>query len=91
MPNPDLQIPAVHLNGSGRQALVSQNLAARSAVRHAIEALAEAAPNQRDYYVLGDDAWKRARDQHVARLQKLESLYAELGELVQGISDAGFR
>ena len=70
--------PHVHLNGTGRAALELQLETAANALLAAIGALELAAPNARDYYPLGDDAYPKARDEHNARIGKLADVLHEL-------------
>jgi hypothetical protein len=53
--------PVVHLNGSGQEALETQWRDVVLAMQEATRALRRAAPNARDYYPRGDDAFERAR------------------------------
>ncbi len=53
--------PVVHLNGTGREALEDQWQEAASAIHAASRVLHRAAPNARDYYPRGMDAFERAR------------------------------
>ena len=53
--------PVVHLNGSGQEALETQWRDTVLALQEARRALHRAAPNARDYYPRGDDAFERAR------------------------------
>lgn len=76
-----LQMPCVHLNGTGRETLVEGYMEARHKVMDAIEAIRKIEFNPRDYYVLEDvapGAWNRAREQHIVRLLKLEEIAEEL-------------
>lgn len=63
--------PTIHLNGSSAEDLTKGYLAAERALNEALEALAQAAPNARDYYVQGDDVFEKAREEHAARVAKL--------------------
>lgn len=83
-----LRKPTIHLNGTSRDELYDQLLAASAAVRGAISALTAAAPNGRDYYPQGSDAWPQASAQHSARVQKLVDVREELYELLEHIADA---
>ena len=47
----DLILPVVHLNGTSRDELIEQRITFGQALRAALDALAKAAPNGRDYYV----------------------------------------
>lgn len=73
-----LMLPMVHMNGTSRGELQRQLHDAHAAITKALNALKGAAPNARDYYPKGDDAYKTARDQHIDRLTRLETVQTEL-------------
>ena len=79
--------PTVHLNGSSGHELLRQNIEARNAVEAAIRLLQEAAPNGRDYYPQGADAWRDAHAEHVDRLKRLQTVSAELQEIIDHVDD----
>lgn len=78
--------PTVHRNGTSREALLDAYCIAGNALRGALETLSDAAPNARDYYPQGDDAWLQARAEHAAREEKLRSVLAELQELAESVA-----
>lgn len=90
-----LRIPTCHLNGSPKTHLLEAYLAAHNAVLAAIDALTKQTwPHGRDYYVQpewpGDKlpsnpAIHLALRQHESRLERLQSVRAELEEIVLGI------
>jgi hypothetical protein len=79
-----LTVPTVHLNGTGETGLVEPLRAAYAAIRDALGALNEAAPHGRDYY-LTTGAYERARDEHLDRVRRLESVGDELIALAREI------
>ena len=79
--------PTIHLNGTSADALIDALVTASNRITDAIHALADAAPNARDYYPQGPDAYGRARAEHVSRLDRLQSVHAELCDLYNAISD----
>lgn len=81
-----IRLPSIHLNGTSKQALLEGYLEAASAVFSAAEALSEAAPNARDYYPQGDNAFKQAQEEHNARLAKLNSVLVELQQLAEHVA-----
>lgn len=81
-----MRLPTIHLNGTSKTALFDGYMAAVSAVYAASEALAEAAPNARDYYPQGDGAFKQAQDEHNVRMMKLNSVLFELQQLVEHVA-----
>ena len=72
-----MNIPLVHLNGTSRSSLIAQRMGVYKALHAAIEALADACPNMRDYYPR-PGTWEPARDEHAARMQTLWAMYAEI-------------
>ncbi|MBI4473730.1 MAG: hypothetical protein HY646_13770 [Acidobacteria bacterium] len=80
--------PVVHLNGTSKEALLDGYVEAGRAVQKALDALAERAfPNPRDYYVIGPDAWSKARDEHNERVRLLVKVQLELEQLAEKIAD----
>jgi hypothetical protein len=77
----DIALPTIHLNGTSAQALFDANLTAMQAVEHAIDTLAQAAPNGRDFYVQGPDAFARARHEHQERQRLLNRIAMELAQI----------
>lgn len=82
-----LAAPTIHSNGTSRDELLRQMCDATDALHRAIEVLASAGPNGRDYYPQGPDAIKRATAEHQDRLSRLQSVQAELQELAVVIAD----
>jgi hypothetical protein len=70
--------PTVHLNGTSARDLIAGYQTAYSGVTAAIEALQASAPNARDYYVQGPDAFALARTEHESRMHRLADITAEL-------------
>lgn len=84
--------PTVHLNGTSQDELLDQLTTATQAIREAQKALANAAPNGRDYYVQSDPrAIYKAQDEHCARMQKLTDVLRELEEIAEHIALRGAR
>lgn len=73
--------PLVHLNGSSAQHLIDEALGVAQAIGSAMARLAEAAPNARDYYPLGDAAWNQAKREHEDRQARLKSVYDEIAAI----------
>ena len=78
--------PTIHRNGTSREALIEAYVNAGECVRAAMEALAHASPNGRDYYPQGDGAIKTAMRQHSERLAKLRTVYNDLQEIAEAIA-----
>lgn len=87
MPTPDfgnVTTPDVHLNGTSGEALAEMYDLAAHKLNDALVALCDAAPNARDYM---HNSFKRATEQHVARIEKLRGVLAELMEIRESIAD----
>lgn len=80
--------PTIHLNGTSAAELTRQVETAYTAINAAADALAQAAPNARDYYPQGAGAYSRAADEHTARLVALQSIAADLETIATAIFDA---
>lgn len=74
-------LPVIHLNGSSAARLAETYKIAIISLETALNRLAEAAPNGRDYYPLGESAFEEAREEHFARIKKLETVRDEFAEL----------
>lgn len=79
----DIALPTIHLNGTSAQALFDANLDAIQAVEAAIDAVQRAAPNGRDYYVQGPDAFPRAQREHQERQRLLNRIVLELTQIAE--------
>ncbi|HZU91403.1 MAG TPA: hypothetical protein VE993_19280 [Stellaceae bacterium] len=84
-----MMVPTIHLNGTSRDELLRQILEAKEAICKAVEALANAAPNMRDYYVQGPDAFPAARREHEKRMHRLADCIHELNEIAEKICAQG--
>lgn len=82
-----MMLPTIHNNGTSKRALIEANCEASSALRLALEALAAACPNARDYYPQGPGAFNLAMREHEARIGKLRDVYKELEALTIAIDD----
>jgi len=79
--------PTVHLNGTSREALDDQFVTAINALTAAMNAVAAAGPNARDYYVQGPDAFRIAQQGHQARLDQLKAVRAQIEQLLLSVAD----
>lgn len=82
----ELQMPAVHINGTGRSGLQSQIESIVMELTSAMELMRQGAPHARDYYVLGDGAFERARKQHEERLKRVQDVMDEYVQIYESIS-----
>jgi hypothetical protein len=76
-----MRLPTIHINGTSAKDLTEGYLTAYRAVGDAIDAVAKAGPNGRDYYPQGGEAIQEACNEHRARLVKLSEVQNELLEL----------
>ncbi len=82
-----MMAPTVHLNGTTGEVLLDQYMTAAKAVQKAIDAVCDAGPNARDYYVQGSDAGLAAQREHEARVAALKAVRDELAAIAEGIQD----
>lgn len=82
-------IPTVHMNGTGKQALMDETRDAYKAIMDAKEKLLQMTVHGRDYYVQSPDAYSVARAEHHARVQKLSDLEDELIDYYRAIEKQG--
>lgn len=83
-----MEKPLIHLNGTSGEQLFEGYAAAGSALRAALRALEEAAPNARDYYPLGEASYAAARREHEARVREINRVMAEVYELAEHVTEA---
>ena len=76
-----MTFPTIHPNGTSAERLCDAYETAHDAVLSAWQAVRVALPHGRDY-PQGDDAFAKAYDEHLSRLERLQSVMAELDELV---------
>jgi hypothetical protein len=70
--------PIIHLNGTSKNELLDQQQKLYLAIADAMKALANAAPNQRDYYLLDEAAWARARAKYDVRYNTLKLMQTDV-------------
>ena len=79
--------PTIHINGTSPQALAEAYRKAREAVVEAYGAMADCAPNARDYYTQGEGAFKEAVEEYGNRVVSLKKIGEELYELLEHCLD----
>jgi hypothetical protein len=79
--------PTIHLNGTSGAVLLEQQLKALAALRAALDAMIEAYPNGRDYYVAGQTAISTAMSEHEARVAVVASIADQYEAIAESISD----
>jgi len=82
-----MRIPTVHMNGDTKATLVSDNVAAHNAIDNAIDIVAKAAPNGRNFYPQGDGAINEAIAQHFKRIEGLKAVRQEFETIICGIDE----
>jgi hypothetical protein len=80
-------IPTIHLNGTSFTDLRDGYAAAYDAIEEAIEALAKAELNGRDFYPQGPEAYYQARKERNAAFDQLLAAQQYVGEMLMGICD----
>jgi len=80
-------IPTVHMNGTAGEDLLDQYAGAVETLREAIDAVCDAGPNARDYYVQGADAALAAQREHETRVAAIKRVRDDLAAIVEGIQD----
>ena len=83
---PTVPMPTIHMNGTGRERLVSGYTDAWRAMKKARETLANVEFHARDYYVQGDEAYQKARAQRDAQFADLNRIQSELEAILMHIS-----
>lgn len=78
-------VPTIHMNGTSKESLLRGWDKAYVAINDAMNALAEAGPNGRDFYPQGPEALAIAIKEHSARMTKLDEVRSELQELCNSI------
>jgi hypothetical protein len=80
-------IPTIHLNGTGFTDLRDGYAAAYDAIDKAIDALAKAELNGRDFYLQAPGAYYQARAERDQAFDQLRAAHAYVGEMLAGICD----
>ena len=76
-----MKYPTIHMNGTGRDALVQGYLDCVGALDDALKALGETMPHGRDYYIQGPGALTAAGDEWFMRREKLLSVRRDMVSL----------
>lgn len=80
-------IPTIHLNGTSFTDLRDGYAAAYDAIDNAIDALAKAELNGRDFYPQGPDAYHQARRERDEAFRQLRATQEYVGQVLMGICD----
>lgn len=81
----NLTVPRLHMNGSSGHSLFEQYGRARESLYATIQAIE--GPNARDYYVIDDQAFKKAQAEHRSRMQRLNGVLDEITTIQYGIAE----
>jgi len=79
--------PSIHRNGTSADTLLDSYVVAGQKIRDALEALDDATPNARDYYVQGDGAFDAAMAEHRKRINCLRGVLADMQALAEHCAD----
>lgn len=88
MEKPKFTVPTVHLNGTSFAGLYDPLVRAGDDLSAALGSLAECAPHGRDYYLQGEDAYAKARTEHLSRVARLQSVLDELMAMARHVRSA---
>ena len=82
--------PTIHINGTHKDTLLDAHCDAMTAIRKAMDAMEEIAPNGRDYYIQDPSmsALRVAQSEHNVRVNHLRAVLAELEEIAEHIADS---
>jgi len=83
----NVSIPTIHMNGTSAESLLKDLMVAYHATKQLQDAMRDVTPNARDYYVQGDEAATKARDDHAARQKTISDIRADLEAIIIGIQD----
>lgn len=80
-------IPTIHLNGTSGTDLRDGYAAAYDAIEKAMQALAKAESNGRDFYPQGPDAFYQHRQERQSAFDNLRAAHKYVEEVLIGICD----
>lgn len=80
--------PTIHMNGSGKQHLTEQYTNVTNALNAALNALSEAYPHGRDYYVQGPEAIDAAVREHDARIEAVRTVYKDMLQMLRHVANS---
>lgn len=80
-------LPVINLNGSSPKRMIEDILRTRRMVDMAMDALAAVNPHGRDYHTAPAGQYEKARAEHDARYNALQTVYEDLEKIAIGIND----
>ena len=78
-----MQFPLIHLNGTDGDSLLADQCDIARALRSALEVMVANGPNARDYYPLARGAYDKAREEHVARMNAIRAVLADVERIAE--------
>lgn len=86
---PKIAIPTIHLNGTSRDHLIGQQNQIVEAARALYDALRDATPHARDYYVSNEHSIEQALEQHRAICKTVAEIEERAIQIAVAIQDQG--
>lgn len=77
--------PRVNLNGTSKASLIRQHEEAAVALQMAVDALRVMMPHGRDYQTMELQVYRQAREEHIARLRRVDDVREEIVRLWEEI------
>ena len=78
-------MPTLHMNGDSFVTLFEGHCEVAELLRETLSSLRANAPNARNYYVQGSDAFACARDEHMERVRKIESVLSDVEAILESL------
>lgn len=78
--------PTIHMNGTSKDELLNQLVAVVSALDAALAAINAAAPNGRDYYPQGPEAFREAQAAFEERVLAVRRVHTDFSNLAWDIA-----
>lgn len=82
-----LAIPTIHLNGTSKAALIEQLCEASNKLKAGLQALSDAAPNGRDYYVQPAGSFELARAQAQIRYSMVLEVIRQIEAITLAVDE----
>lgn len=79
-------LPVIHLNGNSRETLLKDYFQAYKAAKAALVAFMDIDFHARDYYVISDEAYGKAKEERFQHAEHLRDLIAYLEEHVESLN-----
>ena len=79
--------PVLNLNGTSAETLLEEYQDAYSAILKALRVVQQVTVNGRDYQTAPHGTYEKARAEHLARLEKLQSIVLDFSAIIQDVQD----